>query len=126
MAILAAGKLDAFTAKTAAGIIRYRGDEVVGVIDPAHAGQSLEGLIGVGRGIPIVADLADLDEAHPDTLIIGVATPSGRLPDAWREILIESLQRGMEIVNGLHTMLGDDLELVDLARLHGGKIWDLA
>lgn len=123
--ILAAGKLDAFTAKTAAGIIRYRGDEVVGVINPAHAGQSLEGLIGVGQGIPIVAHLADLDETPPDMLIIGVATPGGQLPDAWREILIESLRRGMEIVNGLHTMLGDDLELVDLARLHGGNIWDV-
>ena len=85
--ILAACKLDSFTAKTAAGVIRYRRDEVVGVLDPEHVGQALEDLIGVGDGIPIVAELADLDEARPDMLVIGVATPSGKLPEAWRKVL---------------------------------------
>lgn len=123
--ILAAGKLDSFTAKTAAGIIRYRRDEVIGVVDPEHAGQSLEDLIGVGKGIPLVAQLADLDAADPDMLVIGVATPGGRLPEAWRDILRQAAERGMEIVNGLHTMLGDDPEFSALAAKHGARIWDV-
>jgi len=123
--ILAAGKLDAFTAKTAAGVIRYRGEEVIGVLDPEHAGHSLERLIGVGSGIPIVADLSELDELRPDMLMIGVATPGGKLPDAWRELLRQAIDRGMEIVNGLHTMLGDDTELSALAKEKGSKIWDV-
>ena len=123
--ILAAGRLDAFTAKTAAGIIRYRGDEVVGVLDPEHAGQALQKLIGVGDGIPIVAHLSELDDTHPDMLVIGVATPGGRLPEEWHEILRQAIQRGMEIVNGLHTMLGDDTELTGLAATHGVRIWDV-
>jgi len=123
--ILAAGKLDAFTAKTAAGVIRYRRDEVVGVLDPEHTGQSLEDLLGVGRGIPIVDSLSDLDDARPDMLVIGVATPGGQLPETWRDILRQALDRGMEIVNGLHTMLGDDPELSALAAERGARIWDV-
>ena len=71
IAILASGRLDAFTAKTAAGVIRYRHDEVVGVIDPDHAGQDLATLIGVGKGIPIVASLGELATHRPDMLLIG-------------------------------------------------------
>jgi uncharacterized NAD-dependent epimerase/dehydratase family protein len=123
--ILAACKLDSFTAKTAAGVIRYRRDEVVGVLDPEHVGQALEDLIGVGDGIPIVAELADLDEARPDMLVIGVATPGGKLPEAWRKVLRQAIERGMDIVNGLHTMLGDDSELSALAAQHNTRIWDV-
>ena len=123
--ILAAGRLDAFTAKTTAGIIRYRGEEVVGVLDPEHAGQPLEELIGVGKDIPIVAELSQLDDLEPDMLIIGVATPGGQLPEAWRSILCEALERGMEIVNGLHTMLADDPQLSSLAAEKDVRIWDV-
>ncbi len=123
--ILAAGKLDAFTAKTAAGLVRYRTDEVVGVLDPEHAGQNLETLIGVGEGIPIVSTLGELDAQKPDTLIIGVATPGGHLPPAWRAFLREAIERKMQIVSGLHTMLGDDTELSSLAAEHGVRIWDV-
>ncbi len=123
--ILAAGSLDAFTAKTAAGIVRYRPDEVVGVLDPSHAGERLEELLGVGEGIPIVSSLDKLDHLHPDTLVIGVATPGGRLPDEWRPILRGALERRMQIVNGLHTMLGENAELAELAARNGATIWDV-
>lgn len=123
--ILAEGKLDVFSAKTAAGVIRYRGDEVVGVLDRTHAGQALERLIGVGRGIPIVAELAELDRFKPDMLLIGIAPSGGKLPDAWRNTLRQAIERGMEIVNGLHTMLNEDPELSALARQRGVRIWDV-
>ncbi|MDP6060974.1 MAG: DUF1611 domain-containing protein, partial [Pirellulaceae bacterium] len=123
--ILAAGKLDAFTAKTAAGVIRYRKQEVVGVLDPDHAGQPLEELIGIGVGIPIVATLRELDDHKPDTLMIGVATPGGKLPRMWRTFLRQAILRRMQIVSGLHTMIGDDSELAALAEEHGVRIWDV-
>ena len=123
--ILAAGRLDAFTAKTAAGVIRYRGDEVVAVLAPEHAGGDLEALLGVGSGIPIIASLTEIDDLRPDTLLIGVATPGGTLPDAWRGILAEALERKMTVLNGLHTMLADDADLAALARRHGAKILDV-
>ena len=123
--ILAAGQLDVFTAKTAAGVIRYRHDEVVGVLDPEHRGQSLQTLIGIGDGIPIVGDLSELDSVNPDMLIIGVATPGGKVPETWRQFLRQAIERRMEIVNGLHTMLGDDPELASLAKERGVRIWDV-
>jgi uncharacterized NAD-dependent epimerase/dehydratase family protein len=123
--ILTGGKLDAFTAKTAGGVIRYRQDEVVGVLDPDHAGKSLVDLMGVGKGIPIVASLDDLKDSSPDMLIIGVATPGGKLPDSWRKVLGEALARGMEVVNGLHTMLANDPKLSEIAAKNNGRIWDV-
>lgn len=123
--ILASGRLDAFTAKTAAGVIRYRRDEVIGVIDPDHAGHDLEDLIGVGAGIPIVGGLADLAAKEPDMLLIGVATPGGKLPEGWRPILRDAIRKGMEIVNGLHTFFGDDAELAALAAQHGACLRDV-
>ena len=123
--ILTEGSLDPFTAKTAAGIIRYRRDEVIGVLDPGHAGQRLEELIGVGAGIPIAASFSELDKYEPDTAIIGIATPGGRLPDRLKEHVSEAIERGMAIVSGLHTMLGDDPVLSALARKKSVPIWDV-
>ncbi|AWT59117.1 MAG: hypothetical protein DF168_00294 [Candidatus Moanabacter tarae] len=123
--ILAEGELDPFTAKTAAGIIRYRRGEVVGILDSNHLGERLEDLLGVGEGIPIVANLSDLEKYEPDTLIIGVATPGGQFPDSWMRHLKEAIEKGMAIVSGLHTMLGDDPLLSELARRKGVPIWDV-
>ncbi|MBI2190497.1 MAG: DUF1611 domain-containing protein [Planctomycetes bacterium] len=123
--ILAEGKLDVFSAKTAAGVIRYRGDEVVGLLDRTHAGQPLEGFLGVGRGIPIVSELRELDAVKPDMLLIGIAPSGGQLPPSWRRLIVQAIERGMEIVSGLHAMLGDDPEFAELARKHGVRIWDV-
>ncbi|MDA0837479.1 MAG: DUF1611 domain-containing protein [Planctomycetota bacterium] len=121
--ILAEGKLDPFTAKTAAGVIRYRREEVIGVLAPSHAGRNIEEFLGTGSGVPIISSLDDVDD--PDTLIIGIATPGGVMPDEWREYLREALRRGMEIVNGLHTFLSEDPELRELAAKHSATITDV-
>ena len=123
--ILTDGGLDPFTAKTATGILRYRRDEVVGVLDPFHAGKRLEVLLGMGEGIPIVGSLSELEKYNPDTLIIGFANPGGQFPANLRRHLIEALERGLSIVNGLHTMLNDDPSLAALARKRGVPIWDV-
>jgi uncharacterized NAD-dependent epimerase/dehydratase family protein len=121
--ILAEGKLDPFTAKTAAGVIRYRGDEVLGVLAPSHAGRDLEEFIGIGSGVPIISSLDEVKD--PDTLVIGIATPGGVMPEEWRNFLREALRRGMEIVNGLHTFLSDDAELCELAIRHSATLTDV-
>ena len=123
--ILTDGRLDPFAAKTAAGILRYRRDEVVGVLDSLHAGKRLEDLLGVGEGVPIVGSLSELEKDRPDTLIIGFATPGGQFPANFREHLIEALEHGLSIVSGLHTMLNDDPSLSALAREKGVTIWDV-
>ena len=121
--ILAEGKLGPFTGKTAAGVIRYRHDEVLGVLAPSVAGQDLAEFIGIGSGVPIISTLDEVD--NPDTLVIGIATPGGVMPDEWREFLCEAVRRGMEIVNGLHTFLSDDAALSELAAEHSATLTDV-
>jgi uncharacterized NAD-dependent epimerase/dehydratase family protein len=123
--ILAEGRFSVLDAKTATCVVRYRGDEVVAVLDSVNAGRDCAEVIGVGRGIPVVATLAEGLALEPDTLLIGVAPRGGRLPDAWRVMTLEALARGLEVVSGLHTFLSDDPELARAAAAGGGRIWDV-
>jgi uncharacterized NAD-dependent epimerase/dehydratase family protein len=47
------------------------------------------------------------------------------MPDHWRAWIAESIEAGLEIANGLHTLLADDAELVALAEKHGVRLWDV-
>ncbi|MFN2431649.1 MAG: DUF1611 domain-containing protein [Gemmatimonadota bacterium] len=123
--ILAEGRFSVLDAKTATCVVRYRGDEVVAVLDSVTAGRDVAEVIGVGRGIPVVGTLEEGLLLEPDTLLVGVAPRGGRLPDAWRALLRKALERGLEVVSGLHTLLGDDPELAAAARAGGGAIWDV-
>ena len=64
MVILVDGYTDPCTAKTAIGVIRYRSEEVVAVLDRGGAGQTSGQLLGVGGAIPVVASLADAPAAN--------------------------------------------------------------
>ena len=129
IAILAEGHLDWHTGKTAVGVIRYGSDRVVVVIDSTHAGQDAGQALGdpngLGRGIPIVPDVAAALAYSPDTLLIGIAPRGGRLPDTWRPGLLLAIESGIDIINGLHHFLADDAELSEAARRHGVTIWDV-
>jgi len=117
MVILTEGHLGTFSSKTANSLIRYRADETVAVLDSHHAGKPLEDLLEIGRGIPIVASIKAAMGYNPTSLVIGIATPGGVLPDEWREVIKEAITSGMEIVNGLHTFLSDDDEFKTLAAI---------
>ena len=117
-------------AKTAHGLIR--GSErfnIVGVIDPMHAGQDAgEVLDGTFRGIPVVASIKTLAEtihANATHCIIGVALHGGRLPEDWRPMVLEALGNKMTIVNGLHQPLGDDPFFRETADRNGAAIIDI-
>lgn len=123
--ILAEGRFGVFDAKTAACVIRYAPDEVVAVIDSVTGGRTTDEVLGFGRPIPIVPSLEEALERGPDTFLIGVAPRGGRLPEAWREMIEGALEAGLTVVSGLHTFLGDDPELAELAGRHGAEIRDL-
>ena len=125
MCILTDGFLDVFTAKTAMGLLRYCPDEVVAVLDREHAGENLEDLVGVGRGVPLVDGIDAAQPYAPNQLVLGVALPGGRLPDSWRQTICEALASGMDVVNGLHTRLKADPELSARAAELGREIWDV-
>ena len=125
MVILTEGHLGTFSSKTANSLIRYRADETVAVLDSHHAGKPLEDILEIGRGIPIVASIKAAMGYNPTSLVIGIATPGGVLPDEWREVIKEAITSGMEIVNGLHTFLSDDDEFKTLAEQHNVRLWDV-
>lgn len=123
--ILADGDLGVFSAKTATSLIRYRPDDVVGVLDRQHAGQTTREVLGVPAAVPIVATMAEGLALGPDTLVIGIAPAGGGLPEPWRETIRIALGAGLSVVGGLHVFLGDDPEFAALAAKHGGQILDL-
>ena len=80
-------------------------------------------LLGVGGSIPVVAKLADAPAAN--TLLIGIAPSGGKLPPAWRKILLEAIDRGMNLVSGLHDFLSNDPEIAAAAAKRGVEIHDV-
>src|SRR5262245_54435698 len=92
--ILADGHRDIFSAKTAVGVLRYRGDEVTAVLDREHAGQRSSALLGVAADVPIVATLEEGLAYQPNTLLLGIAPSGGQLPESWRDLIRRALQAG--------------------------------
>jgi uncharacterized NAD-dependent epimerase/dehydratase family protein len=119
-AILAEGRLR--EAKTAHGVLRYGGDEVVAVLDSTLAGRTVGEampnlLPGPGRDAPIVATLEEALAHGPTSVLVGVAPAGGRLPVEWMETLRGAAGAGLEIVGGLHQRLAPEFP--------GTKVWDV-
>jgi len=103
--ILCDGYFGQNTGKTANGLVRYsKRYEIVGVIDHTKAGRDAgEVLDGKANGIPIVASLKEATvRLAAQTLIVGVATFGGYIPQEYRPILREAIEGGLSIVAGLH------------------------
>jgi uncharacterized NAD-dependent epimerase/dehydratase family protein len=116
IAVMAEGSFSPLDAKTALGVLRYRADEVVAVIDSGRAGRTCDDCVGVGGDIPVVAGLEAAAAFDPDSLLLGTAPQGGMLPESWRRVVAEALLRGWDVLSGLHRFLADDPELSALAR----------
>lgn len=127
--ILAEGYFDSTDAKTAHGLARYsKKFRIRGVIDSRFSGLDAGELLdGIRRGIPFYASLDEALEYNPNLkyLIIGVATPGGKLPHDYRAIIKHAIENGLNIVSGLHEFLSDDPELNNLARAYGVELIDV-
>jgi len=117
-------------AKTAHGLVRgterYR---ILAVIDGPSAGRDAgEVLDGVRRGIPVYASLADALRAlpaKPDFCVVGVATSGGRVTPGLRALLLEAIEAGLSVVNGLHEFVSDDPAAAAAAVRKGVTIRDV-
>lgn len=106
--------------KTTAGLIRHSETyRIVGVIDSTLGGQDAgETLDGVRNNIPIFRSLEGaLDQLPevPDCYIYGKAPLEACIPDEERLLILEAMQNGMNIVNGLHQFFSDDREFCQMA-----------
>jgi uncharacterized NAD-dependent epimerase/dehydratase family protein len=104
--------------KTMRGVLRYRRDDVVAILDFTRAGETEE-------GVPIVGTVDEALPLGPTTALVGVATQGGRFPPAWIELLRACIRAGLDVENGLHVFLADDPELRELAAEHGVELRDL-
>ena len=105
--------------KTARGVLRYRRDDVVAILDSARAPGDAD------DGVPVVATVGDALPFDPNTALVGVATQGGRFPPAWIDLLRSCIAAGLDVENGLHVFLADDPELTELAARHGVELRDL-
>jgi uncharacterized NAD-dependent epimerase/dehydratase family protein len=117
--VLAEGRSgDPHFGKTARGVIRYAPQDVVCVLDSQSDAT-------VHEGFPLVRTVDDALRYAPTTALVGVATQGGRFPPAWRALLEECIQAGLDVENGLHEFLTEDEELTELARKRGVELRDL-
>ncbi len=123
MVLLTWGHSNPRTAKTATGLLRYCPDECVAVFDPDNAGRKAQEFLETGGETPIIASLDEAPGA--DTLVMGIAPPGGRIPETWRAVLFQAIDRGMNLLSGLHDFLSDDPELVKAAASRGVTITDV-
>lgn len=97
---------DMLAAKVAIGIKDWRPENCVGQIclPGCKADMGLKNMT-----------VAEAVEAGAKTMVIGVANRGGYISDSWRGVIKEAIGAGMHVASGLHTLLRDDLDLVEAA-----------
>jgi uncharacterized NAD-dependent epimerase/dehydratase family protein len=104
--------------KTMRGVLRYRREDVVAILDSTRAGETED-------GVPVVGAVEDALPLEPTTALVGVVTQGGHFPPEWMKLLRACVENGLDIENGLHVFLGDDPELSALAAEQGVELRDL-
>jgi uncharacterized NAD-dependent epimerase/dehydratase family protein len=119
--------------KTAHGLIRRtKRYKVLSVIDSRYSGKDAgEVLDGRVNNIPIYEDVkkavhassaAGVQSTH---LVVGLAPDGGRLSSKGRDDVKEAIKQGLNIDCGLHDLLSDDREIMQLAKEHNVWIRDI-
>lgn len=121
--ILTEGRTEPISGKTAFCVVRYRGRDVVALLDSTQAGKTAGDVLGVGEALPIIASLDQAPEAN--TLLIGVASAGGKIPADWHEIILGAIARGMDVISGLHEFLTSNARFVAAAAEHGVQLVDI-
>lgn len=124
------GILDHSLAKTAHGLIlgasRYK---IVGIIDKKYAGQDAGTvIINKAKQIPVFADIPQAIQQlgyKPDIGIVGVASIGGVLSESLTQTIESAIENGINIVNGLHTLLADHPRIAPLAAKHHVELIDI-
>ena len=128
--VLAPGMFRDVHAKVAHGLVRGSSRfDIVGVIDASCAGQDAgEVLDGRVRGIPLFASIAECLQtvATPvEVCILGIATHGGRFTDEVRGWLLEAIDQGLGVINGLHDSLQGDAEIAAAGAARGVSLVDV-
>jgi uncharacterized NAD-dependent epimerase/dehydratase family protein len=109
---------DPLYGKTMRGVMRYRRDDVVAILDSTRVGETED-------GVPVVGAVEEAMPLGPTTALVGVVTQGGHFPPAWMALLRACVENGLDVENGLHVFLADDPELRALAAERGVELRDL-
>lgn len=112
-------------AKTALGVLRYADYDVAAVLDRERAGERVNDTVPDVQDAPIVSGMDDLEPDAVDTLLIGISPVGGAFDDSWRPDVRTALERGCDLISGLHYFLEDDEEFAALAEANGCDIRDV-
>ncbi|NSL52845.1 DUF1611 domain-containing protein [Calidifontibacillus erzurumensis] len=116
--------------KTANGLVREPGNYIItAVIDSTKHGQDA-GLVLDQKfnGIPICKNLQEAlnhSKQKIDDFILGIAPADAFLKKKERDVLIEAMKAGLNIINPLQEFLTDDEEMVKIAQECGVAIRDI-
>ena len=110
-------------AKTAVGILRYADHEIVGVLDRERAGDRVRDYLSGTQDAPIVEGIGELPVC--DALVVGIAPIGGGFEPAWRPDVRAAIERGWDVIAGLHDFLAEDEEFARLAEEHGVSLRDV-
>ena len=116
--------------KTSHGLIRHSERyKIVGVLDSALAGQDAGEALGEQtQNIPIFADLEDA-LSHlpnlPDCYIYGKAPLEASILPEERMLILAAMEKGMDVINGLHQFFSDDAEFAAAAAKYNVEIRDV-
>lgn len=103
-------------AKTAFGLRDWAGDKCVGE-------YSLPGAT-VSTGLPAMTP-AQAFAAGARSMVIGVANPGGIVPAGWMPAMAGAITAGLDVISGMHTVLGNNLKLRHLAENSGRSLIDV-
>jgi uncharacterized NAD-dependent epimerase/dehydratase family protein len=103
----------AIDGKTANGLVRHSQKyKILAVIDSEKAGLDSGEVLGEApNAIPVCRNLTDAIAhvgSRPDSFIFGMSPASGMFSPHERGLVLEAIDLGMNIVNGLHEFLSDD------------------
>ena len=107
---------DLLAAKTAFGIAHWRPELAVGQLSLPGCKADL-GLNELG--------IAEAATAGAKTLVIGVANRGGVFSPAWKSVLLQALEAGLDLANGLHERLAEDPDLSAAAERHARRLIDV-
>ncbi|ELY50492.1 DUF1611 domain-containing protein [Natronococcus jeotgali] len=110
-------------AKTALGVLRYADYDVEAVLDRDSAGDRVADHVPDVQDAPIVAGMDEVGDV--DALLIGIAPIGGGFDESWRDDVRTALERGCDVIAGLHYFLEEDEEFAALAAENDCELWDV-
>jgi len=105
--------VDELAAKTSFGVVDWCRDDCLGQfrLPGCAADLKLKDL-----------SMAQAAASGAKTVLIGVANRGGVIPNTWIAPLVEALEQGMSIANGLHTPLDSIAEIRNAAAANSGQL----